>query len=141
MKQRPLGMLCAALLAALLSTGCGTNDPLNRQAVSGTVTLDGTPLEQGVITFQPEAQAVTSGGAAIAAGKYAIPRDQGLVEGKYKVLIRASKSTVSLQGGAPGEPVVAPELIPEEYNSKSDKVVDVTAKGPNTFDFDIVTKK
>ena len=57
-------------------------------------------------------------------------------------MISAGKGgTVGGTNEAPGMPVPSTELIPEEYNAKSDKSVDVTAQGPNTFNFDIVTKK
>lgn len=141
MTHRHLWPLSVALLMGIAFSGCGQQDPLGRQAISGEVTLDGKPLEQGSITFLPEGKKDTSGGAAIAAGKYTIAREQGLAPGKYKVMISASKGGGAAGNEAPGMPMPVAELIPEEYNAKSDKIVDVTEKGPNTFKFDIATKK
>jgi hypothetical protein len=36
---------------------------------------------------------------------------------------------------------VAPDRIPEEYNVKTDKRVEVTRDGDNAFDFDIVSER
>lgn len=141
MKHRLSWPWYVALLLAIALSGCGKSDPLGRQAVSGVVTLDGQPLEQGAITFLPQEKKATSGGAVITNGKYAVPREQGLAPGKYKITITASKGGAVSSGEAPGMPVAAVELIPAEYNTKSDKTVDVTAQGPNAFNFDIVTKR
>lgn len=141
MTHRHVWPLSVVLLMVTALSGCGQKDPLGRQAISGTVTLNGTPLEQGAITFLPEGKKDTSGGAAIAAGKYAIAREHGLAPGRYKVMINASKGGGIGSNEAPGMPAPAIELIPEEYNTKSDKTVEVTDKGPNTFKFEIVTKK
>ncbi len=142
MKYQQIWALCGVLLLVMSSPGCGKHDdPLNRQAISGSVTLDGQPLQQGTISFLPLEKKDTSGGATITSGKYSVAREQGLAPGKYKVMISASKSGVAGGQEAPGMPVMAAELIPEEYNTKSDKSVDVTVKGPNTFDFDITSKK
>jgi hypothetical protein len=134
---------CLALAAVVVAPGCRDSNPQNRQAVSGMVTLDGKPLEQGMIVFQPQEQQGTSGGAAVSKGKYSIPRLQGLAEGKYRVEIRASEKGAGMSDApTPGMPKPpGKELIPAEYNSKSDKTVTVTAKGPNEFKFDIMTKK
>jgi len=79
-----------ALLLALaaLVVGC-TKDPLGRYAVSGTVNVDGAALESGHISFQPTEGQATSGGAIVKGGKYTVPREGGLVAGKYRVAINA----------------------------------------------------
>src|SRR5262249_32721442 len=79
------------LLTALVRAGCGgAPDDLPRQPVYGRVRLNGEPLAQGTIQFQPDGgprAAAISGGALIQDGSYSIPRDQGLVPGHYKVSI------------------------------------------------------
>ena len=57
--------LCALLLSFLLVAallGCGPGNPLGRKALSGTVTLDGSPLDGGTIEFHPLEGGVQSGG-------------------------------------------------------------------------------
>src|SRR5262245_59243361 len=76
------------LAVLLLAAGCG-GDPLGRHAISGSVKVDGAPLASGNISFQPTEGQPTSGGAVVSAGKYAVPREGGLVAGKYRVSINA----------------------------------------------------
>src|SRR5438270_8937909 len=70
--------------AAVQLVGCaGAEDDLPREAVSGTVKLNGEPLKQGRIQFQGTAP----GSSGIVDGNYSIPKAEGLVPGKYQVLI------------------------------------------------------
>src|SRR5207237_104789 len=100
----------AALLLSI--AGCG-GDSLDRQAVSGTVTLNGSPLEKGNVSFQPIEKGVGSGGK-IVSGKYSIARKDGPATGKYRVIISsAGGSSNESPNAAPGEPPPPPkELIP-----------------------------
>src|SRR6476646_606329 len=100
-----------AVQLALNLPGCGASDELPRQAVSGTVTFAGKPLEAGLIMFLPEgAEVATQGGGPLVAGKYAIARDAGLVPGKYKVTISSSgggkETIVDTTNNMPGMPPV-----------------------------------
>src|SRR3954454_15409613 len=108
----PITMLLAT---AALVAGCN-NDPLGRYAISGTVNVDGAPLASGHISFQPTDGQATSGGAVVRGGKYTVPREGGLVAGKYRVAINAPAPGTGGQGaktGPPGDPVPPPhELIP-----------------------------
>ena len=78
-------LLTSSLLPVLLAAaGCG--DPLNRQAVSGSVSYKGKPVVLGSVTFVPIPETgTTSSGAPIKDGKFEIPRSQGLSPGKYRV--------------------------------------------------------
>ena len=141
-----LGYLRLGLGALAITAGCGESDPLGRRPVSGTVTLDGQPLADGTVSFQPTGEGTTSSGAVIAAGKYAIARDRGLPQGKYRVVINAIKPGTGMTlpaGKMPGEEVGTPqvELIPAEWNTKSQHVVEVSSAGAANFTHEIVTKK
>jgi len=133
--------LCSSVL---LLGGCG-NDPLGRHPISGTVTLDGAPVENGSINFQPVDQGVTSSGTAFTGGKYSLSREQGLPVGKYLVTINAPKPGTGAtppEGAMPGEPLPPPEeLIPPEWNVKSTQTIEVKEGGPFEFNFEITTKK
>ena len=77
------------LLAALF--GCGSSDGLNRQAISGKVTLDGDPLTSGAILFEPTSKdSGTAVGATIRQGSFAVSRAEGPVPGSYRVRVYAS---------------------------------------------------
>jgi hypothetical protein len=135
----------SAALGMLTLAGCGDSDELPREPVSGTVTLDGKPLASGLITFQPEGTDIaTQGGGPIESGEYAIPRDQGLVPGKYTVSITSgggSETIVDDTNNMPGmPPVPSQETIPARYNTESELTAEVTAGGANRFPFELKTK-
>ena len=136
--RRALIVVAAAALAA----GC-TNDPLGRHAISGTVNVDGVPLQSGHISFHPTEGQATSGGAVVSAGKYSVPREGGLVVGKYRVAIHAPAPGTGGQGratGPPGEAVPAPnELLPPEWNTASSHDIEIKPQGPFFFPFEVST--
>lgn len=72
----------------MLFIGCksrGYEGP-QRAKVSGTVTFNGAPVQQGSLNLLPlGGDASRPSGAAIEAGKYLITEDQGPTFGKYKV--------------------------------------------------------
>jgi hypothetical protein len=138
-------LLLAAIVAALSIAGGCSDDPLGRHAISGTVKFDGAPLKEGNISFQPTEGQATYGGAQITDGKFSVPRDQGLVNGKYQVSIN---SPVPGTGGKPAPdampgdpPALSSELIPPNWNVASDHFIEIKKEGPFTFDFDIIGKK
>ncbi len=138
----------AAVLVLLNVVGCGgSGDELPREAVSGTVKLDGTPVASGSISFQPNTpDVITQGGAIIQGGAYAIDVKEGLVPGVYKVAIYAGEGVLEKQSGgsrsdAPIISEAAPkELIPAKYNNKSTLTAEVEADGENVFHFDLTRK-
>src|SRR4051794_27321646 len=87
MDSRRIVIACLAGLG--LWAGC-SGDSSGRHAISGTVKLDGAPLEKGNISFQPVEGGLTSSGAVISQGEYSIPRDKGLPAGKYRVEINSA---------------------------------------------------
>ena len=120
----------------LVTSGCGKTDPLNRQAVSGKITLSGEPLKAGSIEFSPVENGSPSG-ASIQNGNYAIPKEKGLPPGDYVVRISASDGAEQAVD-VPGESnKIAKELIPAKYNTKSAQRFHVDDKGQNVFDLDV----
>jgi hypothetical protein len=135
-------VLCLVTVAAIsLSAGCSSNK-LGRVAVSGNVKFQGKPLEKGTIDFRPvPGSKSVSSGAPITRGAYQIDTLRGLPPGKYEVRIFSSKDVPPPKDAPPGggnPPAV--ELIPPEYNIQTTQIVEVTAAGPNHFDFDISAK-
>lgn len=129
--------LALALLAMLV--GCGPGDSRQRQAVSGTVTLDGNPLASGNIEFDPLAEDGLSSGANLRAGQFEIPAANGLPAGEYRVRIYAST-----EDPAPLTPEEAamPELhrpgislIPQRYNQATELRARVSLDAANHFEF------
>jgi hypothetical protein len=142
----PPVLLLPLVLAALVAAGCGDSGP-KRYPISGTVTFKGSPIEDGIISFEPMDNEPTKEGSTIRKGKYTIPKDKGLTVGKYQVRIYAGDGT-SGEGNAGITRAADPkpkrgfkgegiERVPAEYNTKSTLVREVTANGSNQFDFDI----
>lgn len=124
----------------LMSSGCGKTDPLNRQAVSGKITLSGEPLKAGSIEFSPVENGSPSG-ASIQNGNYAIPKEKGLPPGDYVVRISASDAAEQAIE-VPGESnKISKELIPAKYNTKSTLRFHVDDEGQNVFDLDVEKEK
>jgi hypothetical protein len=125
-------------LAVAILVGCGSSDGTNRGSVTGKVTLDGQPVQEGSIVFTPTAG--TTGPMSfvqIANGSYSIAAgDRGPVVGKHKVGIEAYRDAGTVDdGGAP----LKDQIVPAKYNKETTLVVEVT-KGSNTHDFDLVSE-
>jgi|SRR5262245_11506916 len=123
---------------ALLLAGC-MGDPLGREAVSGTVIFQGQPLDQGRIHFVPETKGPTESGATIENGKFQIPRDSGLVPGRYKVSVFSydQKGAKVPSEEIPGDPgnTQFKERIPKKYNAQTTLTAEVKKGESNTFEF------
>lgn len=90
-------------------------------SLSGQVTLGGEPVENGNVVFRPvESTPGPAAAAKVIAGKYDVPVDKGLLAGKYRVEITATRENV--------------QYIPDVYNVASELKVDVSP-GQNTEDF------
>jgi hypothetical protein len=136
--SRPALRPLAFLFFAPLLAGCGGGDELPRRAVSGTVTLDGQPLAEGTIRFDPADGQATGGGDVIRGGSYSLPRANGLVPGQYRVSISSASGASGASGEAPGSAgVMMSEQIPSRYNSRSELTAEVADSGSNTFDLDL----
>ena len=82
------------LLAAV--SGCGTGGP-QVAPVHGRVTLDGRPLAQADITFQPEGAQRASIGRTTADGRYELAYkrgEPGAIVGKHTVYVEVSSELV-----------------------------------------------
>ena len=104
-------------------SGCGTDGPA-LGTVSGTVSLDGEPLEGATVIFQPEV-GKASFGKSDQEGHYDLrySKDRkGAVVGHHVVEIRLAGDTT------PVEP------LPARYNTESELTADIK-KGENQKDF------
>jgi len=130
------------VVAVGLMSGC-TGGSAGRHAITGTVNLDGSPLEKGNVSFQPLENGRTSSGAIISGGKFSIPADKGLPVGKYRVEVHAAAPGTpapdpnALPGSGPPPPK---ELIPPDWNETSKQTIEVKKEGPFNFAFEIATK-
>lgn len=137
---------CSAIVCCLTALvlgsclGCGANTD-GRLALSGSVTLDGQPLEEGSISFlSVGSHTKSTTGGSIVDGKYSISAEQGLVAGTYLVSISAADMSDATPEGLPSNGQYFPSLIPPEFNEANHQI-EVSPDGPNTFSFDILKSK
>ncbi|MCG8587262.1 MAG: hypothetical protein MI757_21365 [Pirellulales bacterium] len=138
-------IFCVALVASL---GCGNGGP-QRVEVSGTVTYEGDPVEDGTIRFLPTAESrVPSAGGYIRDGRYEITAKGGVPVGTHTVRIEgyrggstspADKATDRFDVGSRNK---APtQFVPARYNRESKLRVEISAKdGAVTRDFALTEK-
>ena len=119
-----------AMLVCL--AGCGGPEHPEVGRVSGVVTLDGQPLAEATVMFQP-----TNGRASIAttdsAGKYSLIYLDGVPGAKlgaHTVIIRTEIP------GEDGQPPIAKEKLPKKYHENTELTAEVK-RGSNTFNFEL----
>ncbi|HXG08401.1 MAG TPA: hypothetical protein VNK04_01290 [Gemmataceae bacterium] len=131
------GLLGAVLLGAVLASGCDRGPSLG--TVNGEVTLDGEPIKDGAITFEPVAGDTPTAGATIQDGKFTAQ----VPVGKHRVKISASKPTGKKYRAydTPDSPVVdeVMEIIPAVYNTKSKLTIEVQS-GTQTVEYALKSK-
>lgn len=124
-KQRLTPVLAACALVTIL--GCQREEPT--YSVSGTVTYNGTPLENGFINFESDPlDGKPAGSAQIVKGSFVTKARAG----KKKVMITANKPTGEKDSG--GYDIVV-NYLPPEFNLESKLTAEVTPAGPNQFEF------
>jgi hypothetical protein len=120
--------LWACGLLFLLGCGDGSGKVVE---VSGTVLMDGVPLEEGDILFEAPDLSSTPGGGKIEKGKYRIK----VSPGPKKVKITASRSTGvpdPVMGMAAQEPALGPE-----YNLQTTLTHEVTTSNQDNVNFEV----
>lgn len=92
-KWRRLFVPVAAVVASMAFAGCGEKGPV-LYPVSGTVTVDGQPLDKGGVSFQPDESkgnklGLFPAGMTDPSGKYELmtASKQGAPAGHYKIVV------------------------------------------------------
>jgi hypothetical protein len=118
-----LRWLWFSCLICCLWVGCARSE---LTAVSGVVSLDDRPLQEGTIHFAPADGKAPSQAAMIQDGKFSTQ----LHRTAYKVEIHATKlvdTGVKLDERGPGGGPTAVELLPPRYNIQTELTLNVTA--------------
>jgi hypothetical protein len=128
----------AILLVIVAGAGCGGSGDL--VSASGTVTLDGEPLEGVIVEFQPtDPDRATVFGLTGPNGRYRLRRtafESGVAPGEYLVRIYCE----SEDGGANcREAGTEPSRIPARYRWPSELRATVAARGRNRLDFELAS--
>jgi hypothetical protein len=131
------------LFGVVVALGCGDS---KNAPVSGTVKLDGKPLANASVTFQPLGEGNLnpgpgSYGVTNDKGEYTLaisPRAQGAIVGKHRVEISC---LIDDGQDKPGEDrrTKQKDRVPPQYNIKSTLTFEVKP-GTNTAAFDLKSK-
>jgi hypothetical protein len=127
MASRRLGLIFGGLLLGAL-VGCGKGGA-ELAPVSGRVTLDGRPLENARVAFQPDDAKRPSYGDTDSEGRYRLAYrrgEEGALVGNHTVLITVSPEIVR-----------NPPHIPSRYNRESTLREEVKSGENNEFNFDL----
>jgi len=119
-------------VGAIALVGCNR---VARYPVSGTVSWHGEPIQEGDIIFEPDDANQVPQAGKVVNGRY----EMKVTAGRKKVRLYASKEKPTANkamGPAEREPI-----IPPDYNARSSITAEVTATGPNQFDFHLPMKK
>jgi hypothetical protein len=131
----------AAGLTLVAMAGCGgSGDGLPRQEVIGKVTLDGQPIENGMITFDPIDGSPHAASAVIQNGEYRIEREDGPLPGKHRVSVWAQRTTgKTFKDPDDPERVIEErvEVVPVRYNLQSELYSEIQKDGANDFPFEL----
>ena len=137
----------ALVIAVAFGHGC-SREPASppRFPVTGTVTVNGEPLQAGRIRFSPLTGTSTPGtSVGVVDGSYLTTVEEGLMEGEYRVEIEAEEDlgfeldddqAYAKRGGKP----LPPNQIPPQFNRKSTLEATVMADADNDFLFNLEFK-
>ncbi len=137
MRSPWLGSL--TLLSLLLLNGCGGGDTYQLGKVEGVVTLDGEPLTDADIRFQPP-KGRSSVGKTDSNGHYTLqytPDREGAEIATHIVVITTAHDPSGGEGDQPFVPGQK-ELLPAKYHSKTELTSEVKS-GTNTANFDLTS--
>lgn len=134
----------AAFLLALLCLGCGRN----ACSLHGAVKYNGELLPDGNIRLDPiDNPDAARASALIQSGQFEIPREAGLISGKYRVAVWAVRPTgrkvvarESLHGETVQRIMEEEQYIPEQYNRRSTLHIEL-APGENTQEIQLVDEQ
>lgn len=141
-------ILSISILLAMF--GCGSADPLDRQPVSGHVTVDGVTLSHGLIRFIPQETTIGPGAMAeILDGQFCFTKDNGPIPGTHRVEIEATQfhgfaidneaaytAAVMQTGRSP----LGRNPIPAAYNRNSKLMAFVNNSDDQRFPFELRSK-
>jgi hypothetical protein len=131
-KLRAISFALAATLCLALG-GCGHS----RVAVHGTVTINGEPMDLGMITFVPEDANQTNVAGKVSDGKYSLDATRGPFPGKYHVQIFWAKKTGrQVPNGEGGMQDETAEGLPARFNTDTELTATISSWS-NSLDFNL----
>lgn len=125
-------------LVLVVCAGCSDG----RCPISGKVTFNSLPVQEGVISLEPADGKGPVVGGKIVAGAYAMTGRAAPLPGKKLVRISAARKTGRRIPAGPPLPrgTMTDEIdryIPDTYNTRSTLTCDVSPDGARQIDFDL----
>ncbi|MDR0337233.1 MAG: hypothetical protein LBI18_09100 [Planctomycetaceae bacterium] len=139
-KKNSFLLLTLVFVTISITIGCNNIDLQGRKPVHGTVTLNGTPLTDGQISFEPigTQKLKTRSGGSIKKGHYLLKGAFGLVPGEYSVVISSMEEVPGSRVEGADPMTVKSEyrdVIPPKFGSASEQKITVTESGKQIFNF------
>ena len=132
-KLRAISWALAATVC-LAAGGCG----YSRVPVRGTVTINGAPMDLGMITFVPEDPNQTSVGGKVSDGQFYLDATRGPYPGKYRVQISWAKKTGrKVPNGDGGMQDETAEGLPARFNTETELTASISSWSSNSLDFNL----
>src|SRR5437667_4315762 len=97
----------ACFLVSVMIFGCGTGDKIPRYRVSGKVTYQGQPVEEGTITFEDPTAGQVNSSTLSPSGAYSLE----LRAGPYKVSVAPPLVETKGTGDSP------PDMVPKKVSN------------------------
>lgn len=158
MRRDTLCYWAVVVVIGLLATGCAPPEVErpDTTGVTGTVTLNGEPVEAATVTFVADGEGQDAIGRTDANGKYTLTTfggSDGAIAGEYKVKIAKytdmAADTTSGEAGEDGEGgYIEPNendtgeqenVLPAKYaDEKTSELTASVSAGATSFDFDLV---
>jgi hypothetical protein len=122
----------------LVFAGCNRAEP---RGITGTISLDGKPLDEAVILFVPLAAGQKKTGAKVVAGHFKVSPEVGLLPGEYRVEVADDPPlTAENHRTAQRRQPSRRRPFPYRYSVDSPLTLTLLLDGPNEFHFALLTK-
>ena len=129
-----IALLLIPLLSVLSTAGCSKPGRPGYHTVTGRITFDGQPLENGFVQFVPVGSKISPESGRIAKGLYRLESKAG------KVTVHVLSTRLTGKMDPVMNTAIEEMFVPERYNSKSELKADVVADKANAIDFDLTSQ-
>jgi len=138
---RAIAQVCAVFVACgfVLWINSRQTGPVGLHAVSGTVTVDGLPLQRGAVSFSRRDGDAFEAMAYVNDGRFGLPRKHGLAVGTYRVRVTAlpADSSSSREAVRGQQPTAKANQLPPKYNMNSELSVVMDGRSDKTLTLDL----
>jgi hypothetical protein len=124
----------ACVVLVCLFAGCQRGPEVG--TVKGTITLDGRPVEGGIVRFVPADGNSQPADCVITGGAYTVTMPLG--EKNVEIFWAKSKSDAPIDTASQGSEQVV-QMIPPQYNTQT-TLAHTVAKGEQNRDFQLTSK-